>query len=179
MQIKSNFANRGMTLEDDLNCTCLFYLETGKAVIHKKPTTIGIAKVSFQSSNQKRIKDGFFKAPSTTDYNGVWNGKYIDFEAKETKSKTSFPISNIHDHQIKHMTRVLNQNGICFLVIRFSALDKTFVYFATDLISFIKNNKRKSIPFDEFKQNGFEVKIKFQPRIDFLTIIERIYKEEK
>ena len=49
------------------------------------------------------INEAYFRTPSTTDYNGVYNGYYIDFEAKETKNKTSFPLNNIHAHQVEHM----------------------------------------------------------------------------
>ena len=60
-------------------------------------------------------------------YNGVWKGKYIDFEAKETKNKTSFPLSNIHEHQIQHMKSVTEQDGIAFLIVKFSSLDRYFI----------------------------------------------------
>ena len=51
-----------------------------------------------------------------TDYNGVYKGKYIDFEAKETQNPTSFPLKNFHQHQIRHMEEVLNQgwNLFCY-----------------------------------------------------------------
>ena len=48
-----------------------------------------------------RVTDGFFECPSTLDYNGVYKGYYIEFDAKETRSKTSFTINNIHNHQIQ------------------------------------------------------------------------------
>jgi len=41
------------------------------------------------------IKEAYFKQASTTDYNGVYKGRYIDFEAKETKLPSSFPLKNI------------------------------------------------------------------------------------
>ena len=85
------YANRGMTLESELNSTNTYYLENNIAVIYKKPTPIKVLK----QINGKVIK-GYFEKPSTTDYNGLYKGKYIDFEAKETKSKTSFPLNNIH-----------------------------------------------------------------------------------
>lgn len=53
-----------------------------------------------------KITDGFFEAPSTLDYNGIYKGKYIEFDAKETKNKTSFPISNIHRHQIDYVRKL-------------------------------------------------------------------------
>ena len=101
-----NYSNRGMNLEADLNATCEYYLLTDKAVIYKKPTPITISKVDYSNKNDAVIKEGHFRIPSTTDYNGIYKGKYIDFEAKETKNTTSFPISNIHKHQLEHLKRI-------------------------------------------------------------------------
>lgn len=56
-----------------------------------------------------------YKVPSTTDYNGIYNGKYIDSEAKETNSTTSFSLNNIHKHQIEHMDSVVRHGGIALL----------------------------------------------------------------
>ena len=80
-----------MNLENDINESNAYYLEKDIAIIHKKPTPIGVVK---QVAN--KITEAYFKSPSTTDYNGLYAGKYIDFEAKETKNKTSFPLNNIH-----------------------------------------------------------------------------------
>ena len=102
--------NRGMTLEGELNDSNLYYQETEKAFIYKKPTPIKITKVDYPSRDKAVIKEAFFTIPSTTDYNGLYKGKYIDFEAKETKSKTAFSLSNIHPHQIKHLENI-NKNG--------------------------------------------------------------------
>lgn len=46
-QKKISYSNRGMTLEDDLNETNKYYLEFGKAVIHKKPTPVQIVQVDY------------------------------------------------------------------------------------------------------------------------------------
>ena len=37
-----NYANRGMTLENDINITNEYYLENNIAVIYKKPTPIKV-----------------------------------------------------------------------------------------------------------------------------------------
>ena len=96
-------------------------LHFNKAVIHKKPTPVQIVDVHYPSRSAAVIKEAYFKQPSTTDYNGVYKGRYIDFEAKETKNKTSFPLQNFHEHQILHMeSRVHKQEGITFVLIRFS-----------------------------------------------------------
>lgn len=44
---KHSYSNRGMTLEEDINITNQYYLELGKAVIHKKPTPLQIVKVDY------------------------------------------------------------------------------------------------------------------------------------
>ena len=76
--------NRGMTLENDINETNRYYLLNNKAVIYKKPTPVTITKVDYPSRREAVIKEAYFKTPSTTDYNGLYKGKYVDFEAKET-----------------------------------------------------------------------------------------------
>ena len=43
------------------------------------------------------------------------------------------------------------------------------------LEEFIKNNKRKSIPLDFFKNYGTMIKIKYAPRIDYIEVIDKLY----
>ena len=42
------------------------------------------------SDGKYNITEGVFMAPSTLDYVGLYQGKYLDFDAKETASKTNF-----------------------------------------------------------------------------------------
>src|SRR5574344_1617077 len=100
-----NYGNRGMCLEDDINISNKFYLENNIAVVYKKPTPIKVVKVDYNKRINTVIKEAYYEIPSTTDYNGIYKGKYIDFEAKETKCKTSFALSNIHSHQINHLIK--------------------------------------------------------------------------
>jgi len=178
-QTKSNnnhikYNNRGMTLEKDLNDSNNYYIDIGKAFIYKKPTPIQITKVDYPSRTHAVIKEAFFKEPSTTDYNGLYKGKYIDFEAKETNSTTSFPLDNIHKHQIKHLENIYNNKGIGFIIIRFNKLNSTYILMAEDFLSFIKNNKRKSIPLKYFEQFGHIIEEKYVPRLDYLKVIDEI-----
>src|SRR5699024_10720383 len=118
---------RGMSLEEDINATNQYYLTMKKALVHKKPTPVQIVNVDYPKRSAAKITEGYFQQKATTDYNGVFRGKYIDFEAKETKNKTSFPLVNFHEHQIEHMRAVLEHNGICFVIIRFTMYNETYL----------------------------------------------------
>lgn len=169
--IKS-YSNRGMNLEWDLNDSNAYYLENDIAIIHKKPTPITINKVDYKSRRDAVITEAHFKIPSTTDYNGIYKNKYIDFEAKETKSTTSFPINNIHKHQIEHLKKIASHGGIGFIIVRFVKLNKTYLLYVNELISFIENNSRASIPLSFFNEKGYLIKESISPRLDYLKIID-------
>ena len=174
-----NYKNRGMNLEKMLNDTNDYYISQRKAYIYKKPTPIRLVKVDYKN---KKIEEAYFEKPSTTDYNGIYKGKYIDFEAKETTHLKSFPLSNIHIHQIEHMKNVTEAHGICFLIVRFSKLNQNYLLMAKDLINYINENTNSSIPLSYFKEKGYLIKDKYIPSIDYLEIIEKegvIYEKEK
>ena len=171
----STFANRGMGLENDINETNKYYQTYEIALIYKKPTPIRITKTDYKTL---RIKDGFFECPSTLDYNGVYKGYYIEFDAKETKSKTSFTINNIHNHQIEYIKKVLKHGGIVFLIVRFTLLDKNYILKGEQLIDFLTTNERKSIPLNYFEENCYKLEIKYAPRLDYIKIIDKLIKEK-
>ena len=166
--------NRGMTLESEINDSNKYYCLIDKAYIYKKPTPIKIVNVDYPSRNKAVIKEAYFTTPSTTDYNGLYKGKYIDFEAKETKSKTSFSLSNIHKHQIKHLINIYNHDGIAFIIVRFSALDETYLLEIKKFKDYIENTNKKSIPISFFRQSAFLLKNGYKPRIDYLQIVDQL-----
>lgn len=180
-KVKS-FSNRGMTLEDDINMTNEYYLDHNKAIIHKKPTPVQIVKVNYPRRSAAMITEGYFKQASTTDYNGVYQQRYIDFEAKETQNKTSFPLANFHDHQIEHMRSIINHGGICFIIIRFTAYDETYFLKAEQLLTYWDvqlTGGRKSIPYKDIKTKGYIIPLKYQARVDYLKVIDRLYRTEE
>lgn len=170
-----DYKNRGMNLEEDINHSNEFYREIDKAFIYKKPTPIKIVHVDYVSRICAKIDEAYFNEPSTTDYNGIYRGKYIDFEAKETRCKTSFNQNNIHPHQIRHLRNVLNHGGIAFLIIRFTTVEATYLVLAQDFLDYIDHHQRKSIPIIFFEQKGYKIKNKLRPRVDYLEIIDEIY----
>jgi len=174
-----NYSRRGMSLEDDLNDTNRYYLDNDIAAIYKKPTPITIVKVDYKSRSTAKITEAYFQTPSTTDYNGVYKGLYLDFEAKETHSDTSLVLSMIHPHQLQHMERVIKYHGTAFLIVRFAGLNETYFVFADKLLDYIKSTTRKSIPHDWFADNGYLIPYQYTIKVDYLKIIDQYVLEEK
>jgi recombination protein U len=173
-----SYSNRGMTLEEDINETNQYYLVHKTAVIHKKPTPVQIVDVHYPTRSAAVIKEAYFKQPSTTDYNGVYKSRYIDFEAKETKNKTSFPLQNFHEHQIKHMESVFMQDGITFVLLRFSLSEEVFLLPFEALKKYWErmiNGGRKSIRKEEIEEAGFRIPLGLHPRVDYLKIVHQLY----
>lgn len=170
------YKNRGLNLENDLNITNQYYIENDIAYIYKKPTPIKVVHANYNQKGNRVITEAYYSEPSTTDYNGIYKGKYIDFEAKETKNKTGFPLSNIHNHQINHIRNIEKEKGICFLIVRFITIDKTYLLTANDFLNYIDNNSTSYIPIKYFEENGFLIKNKLLKRIDYLEIVNQIWR---
>jgi len=165
------YGNRGMDLETSLNLANSYYIANDIALIYKKPTPIGIVDTGYEN-NKYIITKAYFKEPSTLDYNGLYQGKYIEFEAKETKNKTSFPLSNIHEHQIKHIRNVLRHNGIVFLIIKMN--NNYYLLKGEDFINYLDSTKRKSIEFEYIKNIGYIIKEGFNGP-DYINVVNKVY----
>ena len=166
-------SNRGMNLENDINLSNEWYTEKGIALITKRPTPINIVKVDY--SKGARITDAYFEKQSTTDYNGVYKGKYLDFEAKNTKNRTSFPLNNIEAHQILHLKRVIEHGGIAFFIIQFQTRNEVYLLDASFVIHFWEKGERKSIPYETFKEDGILIEQGYNPRLYYLDAVDKKY----
>ncbi|WP_427814105.1 Holliday junction resolvase RecU [Enterococcus sp. 22-H-5-01] len=175
LQKETTFANRGMHFEEAINQSNEYYLTHDKAVVHKKPTPLQIVKVDYPKRSAAVVKEAYFRQPSTTDYNGVYCGYHLDFEAKETKNKTSFPLKNFHQHQITHMQKCVNQQAICFVLLWFSSLNRCFFLSAENLINYWneQENGRKSIPLSIIENEAIEIVPQIAPRIPYLIAVEK------
>ena len=170
-----SYAKRGMDLESLINEANKYYLDNDIAVIYKKPTPVEIKKVSYKGKTE--YIEGVLREKSTLDYTGVYKGYYLDFDAKSSKSKTSFPLANIHKHQLLHIDRVLKHKGISFLIIEMN--DRFFILDGNVLIKFVNNNDRKSIPFEFVQKEGLEIKLKFSPTLDYITVLDTLISKKE
>lgn len=166
-----NYANRGMDLEKIINETNEYLLENDIALIYKKPTPIGVVKVSYEN-NRQIIDKAYFAKESTLDYNGLYKGKYIEFDAKHTESKTSLPLSNIHPHQIKHIRNVIKHGGIVFLIIQINGL--IYLLNGPDFIYFIDKTSRKSIPYSYIEEYGYLLEYNYSKGLNYLKYVDII-----
>lgn len=175
---KVSYSNRGMSLEEDLNQTNEYYRLHNQAIIHKKPIPIQVVNVNYPRRSAAKITEAYYRKASTTDYNGVYRGYYIDFEAKETRNKTSFPLKNFHDHQLKHMKECVEHGGICFVIIRFSTLNRVFLLEYTKLALLwekqFEADGKKSIPLKTIEKLAYELDYTIAPRLPYLTVVDQI-----
>ena len=173
--------NRGMTFEALIDETNLFYLHQNKAVIYKKPTPIQIVRVDYPKRSSAKIVEAYYKTPSTTDYNGVYQSYYIDFDVKETRNKASFPVKNIHEHQIEHLKNVHAHQGIAFILIFFTVHNKIFLLAGPGLTFLFARAKkgRKSIQYEECMKYGIEIAMSYRPTIPYLEAIDKLIQKNK
>ena len=147
-------SNRGMDLEQLINKSNSFYNENNIAMVFKRPTPIRVVKYDKKT---KTITKAFFDFQSTIDYNMIYKGKYIDFEAKSTNLK-SLPFKNISKHQIEHLNQVLSHGGIAFFIINFRTLKETYFLPFEELQQFLQTTNRKSISVNTIKKKGQLIK---------------------
>ena len=174
--MQTNYSSRGMGLENILNQTNELYRLQKRAVIHKKPTPIQVVKVNYPTRSAAQITEAYFRQASTTDYNGVYKGRYIDFEAKETKNKTSFPLKNIHEHQLEHMKECCEQGGIAFVIFYFSSLKEYYLLEYKWIEKFVHDSstKRQSIPLTYIKEHGQSISLSLQMTLNYLDAVDSL-----
>lgn len=170
---------RGMSLENDINDSNDYYLATDRACIHKKPTPIQVVRVDYPNRAHAKIVEAYYKIPSTTDYNGVYRGKAIDFEAKQTKNKGSFPFQLIHPHQIEHMKKVLLHGGIAFVILRFTTHNETYLIDGKDMIRAYEDPTLKSLSYNKVKKIGILIEENYIPRLKYLDAVDQMYFKEE
>lgn len=145
---------RGSTLEDLLNRTNEKYLENHLGLIQKIPTPITPINIDKET---RHITLAYFDQKSTVDYIGVVQGVPVCFDAKECNTDT-FPLQNIHEHQVRFMEAFERQDGIAFILIYFSARDEFYYLRFRDMIRFWERGQsggRKSFRYDELDEEFF------------------------
>ncbi|MCL2864338.1 MAG: Holliday junction resolvase RecU [Lachnospiraceae bacterium] len=160
---------RGSTLEDMVNQTNEQYEQLGLALIQKVPTPITPVRIDKES---RHITLAYFEKLSTVDYIGAVQGIPVCFDAKECSVDT-FPLQNIHEHQMDFMAKFQKQQGIAFLIIHYSHKNIFYYMQFQEIMVYwqrMKAGGRKSFRFDELNPN-YIMSLKnhhFIPYLDFI-----------
>ena len=146
---RKNTSNKiGSTFEAKLIRVFNKYRKEGKAYIIKIPGEVTIIR-----KGSKIVNALHRQKSDCLDFLGLMpNGKGIVFEAKTTKNKTSFPLSNIQDYQYELADELLRYVRSVFYIIEFRELNEIYLVHSNKIKEFIKNNERKSIPIIWFRE---------------------------
>ncbi len=144
---------RGSTFEEFINKTNELYAENNLALIQKIPTPI----TPIDMDGRGHITLAYFDQKSTVDYVGAIQGIPVCFDAKEC-NKDTFPLQNVHPHQVEFMRRFEGQEGLAFILIFFSHLDVYYYLRFSELDHFWKRMNeggRKSFRIEELDDKYF------------------------
>ena len=145
---------RGSTLEEMINLTNEKYRDEGLALVQKIPTPITPIEIDQKS---RHITLAYFDQKSTVDYIGAVQGIPVCFDAKECHVDT-FPLQNVHEHQVQFMQDFEKQGGIAFFIIYFTHLDQYYYLPFRVLFSFWKRMEaggRKSFRREELDESFY------------------------
>lgn len=145
---------RGSAFEEMINRTNEKYIENGLALIQKIPTPITPITIDKET---RHITLAYFEQKSTVDYIGAVQGIPVCFDAKECNTDT-FPLANIHPHQVEFMERFEKQDGIAFFLISYNKREQVYYLRFQDLLPFwnrAKEGGRKSFRIEELNPQYF------------------------
>ena len=162
---------RGSTLEELINITIEKYIDSGIALIQKIPTPIKPINID---SATRHITLAYFDQKSTVDYIGVVQGIPVCFDAKESATDT-FPLANIHEHQVTFMERFEKQDGISFIILYYAHKDELYYLPFSYIKKFYDRSKqggRKSFRFDEI-DTSYRINKKSGVPVHFLETLQK------
>lgn len=162
---------RGSALEDYINHTNEQYLHKGLALIQKIPTPITPVRID---KEHRHITLAYFDQRSTVDYIGVVQGIPVCFDAKECRAAT-FPLQNVHSHQIEFMKQFERQGGIAFLLIYYTERNILYYMRYEEIQNFwdrMQHGGRKSICFEELSPEFF-LELKCGCIVPYLDAIQK------
>ena len=147
---RKNTSNKiGSTFEAKLIRVFNKYRKEGKAYIIKIPGEVTIIRKGAKIVNALHRQKS-----DCLDFLGLMpDGKGIVFEAKTTKNKTSFPLSNIQEYQYRLADELLGYVQSVFYIVEFRELNEIYLVHSNKIKEFINNNERKSIPISWFRES--------------------------
>ena len=162
---------RGSHLEELINYTIELFRDNNIALIQKIPTPITPVEID---SKSRHITLAYFDKKSTVDYIGVVQGVPVCFDAKEVSVDT-FPMINVHKHQIDFMEDFERQEGIAFFILHYVRKDEYYYVPFAEMKQFwdrALQGGRKSFTYDELDKSWI-IESKNALLINFLPQLKR------
>lgn len=156
------YANRGKQLELIIDKQNKLYINRNIAYVRKVPTNVRILRTHHNGTLSGHLMEGEF-----CDYVGVYKGRAVEFDAKQTKGK-SLPFGNIRDNQEAALKKVHELGGYAFIVVWFSELDRYFRLSWESYEHIKSNTTRKSLSLKHFEDYGHEIKAGKNGVLDYL-----------
>ena len=69
----------------------------------------------------------------------------------------------------------VHTHRVAFFIISFNTRNEIYFLEAQKVIDFIKNEDRKSLPYEYIKENGHLIEQGYLPRLDYLKIFDELY----
>lgn len=97
-------------------------------------------------------------------------------EGDEVEVKVTFPLKNIHEHQLEHMKECCEQGGIAFVIFYFSSLKEYYLLEYKWIEQFIydSSSKRQSIPLTYIQEHGQSISLSLQMTLNYLDAVDTL-----
>lgn len=167
---------RGSTLEDMVNRTNEWYLEKNLALMQKIPTPITPVRMD---KEHRQITLAYFDQRSTIDYIGAVQGIPVCFDAKECVAET-FPLQNIHEHQVEFMRQYEEQGGISFLLIYFTSRHVCYYMSFQEMMKYWNRAKEGGVKHFKYEELDidFFVPLKQGMILHYLECLQKVLEQK-
>lgn len=169
-----NYKNRGKRFETMLDNTNRTYALQKRAHFRKT-----FPEVKLLLGPKGQVRKHWFERSGGLDYIGLYEKRFISFDAKSTQNKTSFPLQNVEPHQFDELRRVQDYGGISFLLIHFEEHNETYYLSADNALDWANQTERKSIPYEWFKNHTPRVLQGRHVLLDYLAIVALRIEQEQ
>lgn len=165
----------GQAFEQMIDYSNEVYKRLNMAVVHKRPTPVKVTR-----SAGTKVLAGFFEKKSTVDYDGIYRGRRLDYEAKSIESLDRFDLKRVEDHQYTHLEQCYQHGSLTFVLIEFVKQRKVYLLPFETLKSYKEQARRggkKSIRIEDMDIHAYEVQPAGVP-VDYLPVVKKIWFSE-
>lgn len=160
-----DYTGRGMGLQELVNQANIQYRQLGIASIWEVGTP-----VKWLPGGQTIVKEG------TVDHIGVWNGRGIAFDDKETLTNT-LPAANVKTHQVEFLMDFTRAGGIAFLLVAYTGPGRFFVVPIEKYFPIWAG--RRGLKIEEAERIGREVRSSRRVCLDYLKGVEQWHENSR